>query len=227
MRFRSLHRWDLPPAEAIALQKRLAPQVIRRDDFQKIRIVAGVDLSLDDEKGIGYAGVVLFEFPSLVEVGRVQAAAPLTFPYVPGLLSFREGPVLLKAFQKMKVKPDLILFDGQGTAHPRRFGIASHLGLILDLPSIGCAKSLLCGTHEEPGLKRGSWSPILEKGETIGAVVRTRDGVKPVFVSIGHRVGLKTAIEIVLKCHDGVRIPKPTRVADQFAGSIKQTTAPS
>lgn len=216
MRFEALHSWDLTPQEAIRLQKRLSPCLLLQDDFEKILIVAGVDLALDETKRIGRAGIILFEYPSLKELGRASAEAPLAFPYIPGLLSFREGPILLKAFEKLKDLPDLILFDGQGIAHPRRFGIACHMGLLLDRPTIGCAKSRLCGEYQEPGPKRGSWSPLTDKGETIGAVLRTRDRIKPIFVSPGHRISLKTSIEIVLQCHDGFRIPKPTREADRF-----------
>ena len=216
------HRWDLSPREAALLQKRLAARVIRKDDFEKIEVIAGADLSLSADGKDAYAGIILYEFPSLKEIKRVWTKAPLVFPYIPGLLSFREGPILLKAFEKLDRLPDLILFDGQGIAHPRRLGIASHMGLLLDCPTIGCAKSLLCGKYEEPGKKRESFSLLTDQGETIGVVLRTRDRVKPIFVSLGHRVSLETAIRIVLECHSGYRIPKPTREADQFVGEIKR-----
>jgi deoxyribonuclease V len=222
MRFQWPHPQDLSPQEAIRLQKALSSRVILRDDFADVRIIAGADLALDETGRVGYAGVVLFKFPDFEEIDRVSAAAPLTLPDIPGLLSFREGPILLKAFEKLKHLPDLILFDGQGIAHPRRLGIASHMGLILERPTIGCAKSLLCGEYEEPGLKRGSWSPLVDKGETVGAVLRTRDNVKPIFVSPGHRISLETAFKIVLRSHDGFRIPKPTREADRFVATVKR-----
>ncbi len=220
MRFRQLHPWDLTPREAIALQKKLSSRVILWDDFGEIRTVAGADVAVDGHTG--YAGIVVFEFPSLHQNTRVSAQSPLTFPDVPGLLSFREGPILLKAFEKLQKLPDLILFDGQGFAHPRRFGIASHMGVLLNRPAIGCAKSRLYGEYREPARKRGSWSPLTDQEDTIGAVLRTRDGVNPIFVSIGHRVSLKSAIEIVLQCYDGVRIPKPTREADLYVKHLKK-----
>jgi deoxyribonuclease V len=215
------HSWDLFPEEAIELQKKLASQIVLRDDFGDICTIAGADLSLDVDKNIGFAGVILFDFPSLKEIERVSAEGPLNFPYIPGLLSFREGPILLKAFEKLRILPDLIAFDGQGIAHPRRLGIASHMGLILNRPSIGFGKSLLCGDYQEPGLTRGSWSPLIHRGETIGAVLRTRDKVKPIFVSPGHRVSLEGALRIALQCLDGYRLPKPTRLADRYVASVK------
>jgi deoxyribonuclease V len=216
-----LHRWDLPPRDAIDLQIQLASRLILEDEPGEFRTVAGADLSIDTRAGTGFAGVIVFEFPSLREVTRVSASGPLTFPYIPGLLSFREGPILLKAFEKLKEMPDVILFDGQGIAHPRRLGIASHLGLILNRPSIGCGKSLLCGSYQEPGPSKGDASPLEDEGEVIGAVLRTRDRVRPVFISPGHRISQSKAVAIALECTDGYRIPKPTRLADQFVGSIK------
>jgi deoxyribonuclease V len=147
---------------------------------------------------------------------------PLKFPYVPGLLSFREIPALLKAFAKLKRRPDLVFVDGQGLAHPRRLGIASHLGLWLDLPTIGCAKSRLCGEYREPGKKRGNFSPLLDRGEEIGAVLRSKDEVSPLFVSVGHRIGLASAIRLTLACHEGRRIPAPTRQADRLVAEVKR-----
>jgi deoxyribonuclease V len=217
-----MHSWNLTPTEAIALQKELSAQIILKDDFKKIKTLAGADLALSENKKEAYAGVIVFEFPSLKEIERIYTVEPLTFPYIPGLLSFREGPILLKAFEKLKNQPDLILFDGQGIAHPRRLGIASHMGLLLDRPTIGCAKSLLCGKYKEPGIKRGSGSPLIDHGEVIGAVLRTRDGVNPIFISVGHRISLESAIKIVLQCHSGFRIPKPTREADIFVGQLKK-----
>jgi deoxyribonuclease V len=216
------HSWKLSPREAIALQKELASQILRKNGFKKIKVIAGVDCSLSkDEKKI-HAGVILYEFPSLIEIRRVEATGPLDFPYVPGLLSFREIPTLIKAFEKLDKLPDLVLVDGQGLAHPRRLGIASHLGLILDRPTIGCAKSRLCGSFKGPGKKRGKWTPLMDKTERIGAVLRTRDGVNPIFVSVGHQITLKMAIRIVLQCDSGYRIPKPTREADFFVAKIKR-----
>ena len=179
-------------------------------------------MAFTQDKKKAIAGVILFDYPSLEEKERVYALAPLKFPYIPGLLSFREGPVLQKAFAKLRNPVDLIFFDGQGVAHPRRLGIASHMGILLDRPSIGCAKSRLCGVEKIPKEKRGLWTPLKDKDEIIGAVLRTRDGVKPLYVSVGHRVDLPTAIEWTLNCHDGTRIPKPTREADRWVGELKR-----
>ena len=172
--------------------------------------------------GLGYAGVIVYSLPELQEIERAFAVVSLTFPYVPGLLSFREGPALLAAFAKLRTEPDLLLFDAHGYAHPRRFGLASHLSVILDKPGIGVAKSRLIGEHKRPGSQKGSWAPLVDSGETIGAVLRTRDLVQPIFVSIGHRVDLKTAVELTLACSDGYRIPKPTREADHFVARLKR-----
>ena len=215
----------MSPRDAIELQKKLASQIRLEDEPAEIRTIAGADMSIDAQTGMGFAGVIVFEFPSLREIERVSVSAPLTFPYIPGLLSFREGPILLKAFEKLKTNPDVLLFDGQGIAHPRRLGIAGHMGLILDRPSIGCGKSLLCGVYREPDPEKGAMTPLVLDGEsgpeTVGTILRTRDRVKPIFVSPGHRISHRKAVDIVLQCLDGYRIPKPTRLADQFVGSIK------
>ena len=216
--------WDISPKQAVAIQRELAPKVIARDDFGEVKLVAGADMSISGDKKSGYAGVVLFEFPSLREVERVYAKVPLKFPYVPGLLSFREIPVLLKAFSKLSKKPDLVFVDGQGIAHPRRLGLASHLGLLLGLPTIGCAKSRLCGEYLEPGRKRGDSSPLLDKGEKVGVVLRSKDGVRPLFISVGHRVSLAGAVRWTLACHAGWRIPKPTREADLYVSQVKKNS---
>jgi deoxyribonuclease V len=216
------HSWNLTPKAAVALQRKLAPLVLRRDRFGKIKTIAGADLAFSEDKEEAIGAVLVFEFPSLKEIERVYVVAPVRFPYVPGLLSFREAPILLKAFEKLQHRPDMILIDGQGIAHPRRIGIASHLGLLLDRPTIGCAKSRLCGEYLEPNKKRGSFSPLLDHGEQVGAVLRTRDGVKPLFISTGHRVRLESAIRIVLECHSGFRLPKPTREADLWVSQLKK-----
>ena len=178
--------------------------------------------SWDPASGIGYAGVIVFRYPGLEEIERVWASGPAEFPYVPGLLSFREGPLLLRAFEKLRSDPDALFIDGQGFAHPRRFGIASHIGILLDKPTIGCAKSLLIGAHRELGPKRGNRAALRDRGETIGAALRTRDLVRPVYVSIGHRVSLDEAVRLTLRCSDGYRIPKPTRLADQYVGMLRR-----
>jgi deoxyribonuclease V len=182
-------------------------------------------MALDRNSATGFAGIVIFSFPELEIVERVAAEAPLTFPYVPGLLAFREAPVLLKAFSKLKRRPDLIMIDGQGIAHPRGLGIASHMGLILKTPTIGCAKSRLYGWHREPSEKRGSFTRLVdEKGVVVGAAVRTRNHTRPVYVSIGHKVDLMTAIRLTLACGRGYRIPEPTRQADSYVEEIKRSS---
>lgn len=209
------HPWDLSPQDALLLQAKLAGQVVRENQLETVTAVAGIDVGLQDD-GV-HAAVVVLNFPGLEIAARAVAMRRATFPYIPGLLSFREGPVILDAFQKLAQKPDLLIFDGQGIAHPRRLGIASHLGLLVDIPTIGCAKSRLCGRHEEPDFEHGSHVPLIDHGEIIGAVVRTRSGVKPVYVSIGHRIDLKTSIKYVLACCRGYRLPETTRQAHHLA----------
>ena len=210
------HRWDLSPAEACALQRDLAHRLLLEDAHGPWQSVAGVDVSV--KRGLARAAVVVLAYPTLDEVARATAERPVEFPYVPGLLSFREVPVVLEALKRLGALPDVLLVDGQGYAHPRRLGIASHLGVLLDHPTVGCAKSRLCGTYEEPPLERGSWAPLVEGDEVIGAVLRTRTGVKPVYVSSGHRVSLQSAVELVLACTAGFRLPEPIRRAHRAAG---------
>ncbi|HUI44018.1 MAG TPA: deoxyribonuclease V [Terriglobia bacterium] len=214
--------WNLTPRAAVRLQERLRERVELADRLGRVRCVAGADLAFDPATNLAFAGVIVFRFPGLEEVERQSAERPLRFPYVPGLLSFRESPVLLAAFRKLRTEPDVILVDGHGIAHPRRFGIACHLGLLLDKPTIGCAKSLLVGEHPEPARRAGSTAPLTLAGERVGAVLRTRDGVKPIFVTQGHRVSLETAVELVKGCLDGTRIPKPTREADHYVGRLRR-----
>ncbi|MDE3137734.1 MAG: deoxyribonuclease V [Acidobacteriota bacterium] len=215
-------RWAVTPAEARRIQLSLRDRVERRDRLGGLRRVAGADVALDLARGKAIAGVVIYRFPELQEIERVWAEKPLRFPYIPGLLSFREMPAILAAFESVRNEPDLIFYDGQGYAHPRRFGIACHLGVVLDCPTIGCAKSRLIGSHDEPAAERGGWAPLEDNGEGIGAVLRTRTGVKPIYVSVGHRVSLEKAIELVLAVSDGYRIPRPTRDADHFVGAVKR-----
>ena len=215
-------RWAVTPAEARLIQLSLRDRVERRDRMGEIRRVAGADVALDLAGGKAIAGVVVYSFPELREIERAWAEQPLRFPYIPGLLSFREMPAILAAFERVRNEPDLIFYDGHGYAHPRRFGIACHLGLVLDCPTVGCAKSRLIGRHGEPPAERGGWAPLEDKGERVGAVLRTRSGVKPIYVSVGHRVSLERAIEFVLAVSDGYRIPRPTRDADHFVGAVKR-----
>jgi deoxyribonuclease V len=221
MRLAVSHPWDLPTDEATALQTRLADMVVAETTFDPgaVQTVAGVDVGFQDD--VARAAVVVLSFPELEPVDCAVAETPLTFPYVPGLLAFREGPSVLAALEKLAIWPDLLVFDAQGLAHPRRLGLAAHLGVILDWPSIGCAKSRLVGAHNEPGEAVGDWVLLHDKGQTIGAVVRTRAGVKPLFVSIGHRVDLPTAIGFVLRCTRGYRLPETTRYAHKAAGGAK------
>ncbi len=214
MNFSDLHPWNLSPKEAVALQRELAERVSLRDELpDPVRFVAGVDVSCSRFAPQVYAAVVLFDLVESILVETATAQAAESFPYVPGLLSFRELPVVLEAFRRLQKVPDVVLVDGQGIAHPRRFGIASHLGLWLDLPTIGCAKSRLCGEHGEPGKNRGDWSSLIDAREEIGRVVRTRDRIKPLFVSPGHKVGMELAVRVVLACGRGYRLPEPTRQA--------------
>jgi len=215
-----LSRFDLSPAEARRVQTQIPPLVVRKNRFGNIRTVGGADIALDGSTG--YAACIVYSLPELREQERAWSARELKFPYVPGLLSFREIPLLLETFAKLRRQPDLILADGHGWAHPRRAGLACHLGLLMDTPTIGCAKSLLVGKYEMPGLQRGSVSALLDKGERIGTVLRTRHGVRPVFVSCGHRVSLATSVRLILQCCDGYRIPKPQREADRWVKQLKQ-----
>ncbi len=211
-----LHPWDVTPEEAVALQEKLRGLVRVEADLGPVRRVAGVDVSFRKERA--RAAVVLLSFPDLEVVEQALAEVPVPMPYIPGLLSFREGPAVLAAFERLTLWPDLVLFDGQGIAHPRRLGLASHMGLFLDLPSVGCAKSRLCGHYQEPGPDKGDWSPLHDSGEVIGAVLRTRPGTRPLFVSPGHRVDLETAVHYVLACTTRYRLPETTRQAHRLAG---------
>jgi deoxyribonuclease V len=211
------HRWDLEPKQAVALQEALAAAVERVDRFGPVRRVAGIDVGFEDAGRLTRAAVVVLDFPSLVPLEQVVARLPTRFPYVPGLLSFREAPAVLEALSRLAQAPDLILYDGQGIAHPRRFGVASHVGLLADLPSIGVAKTRLIGNHVEPAQVRGAWAALADRGETIGAVLRTRAGARPVFVSIGHRIGLDSAIAWVMACTTRFRLPETTRRAHRLA----------
>ena len=212
-----LHEWNLKPAEAIALQKELAKRVIREDQLGEVRTIAGVDMAINEQNGMARAAVVLLSFPELEILERHVYEEPVRMAYVPGLLSFREIPCILGAFARLKQQPDLVMVDGQGIAHPRRLGIASHLGLWINLPTIGCAKSILVGSHPALGDEVGSWVPLKDRGEIIGAVLRTRSHVKPMIISLGHRISLETSIHYVLACSKGYRLPEPTRQADKLS----------
>jgi deoxyribonuclease V len=213
------HPWDVTPQEAIAIQERLRHKVVRADQIGAVRSVAGVDVGFEANGAVTRAAVVILSYPALEIQERVIARRPTAFPYVPGLLSFREVPAILDALEQLSIRPDLLLCDGQGLAHPRRFGLACHLGVLVDLPSIGVGKSRLVGSHEPLGAARGERQPLQDSDETIGMVLRTRTGVKPLFVSIGHRVSLETAVSFVLRCGGKYRLPEPIRQAHHLASS--------
>ena len=222
MQYRSLHSWDVTSAEARELQNQLRTRVIETDQFGTINTVAGVDIGL--KKDIALASVVVLSFPELQVVDCEVAECPVRFPYIPGLLSFREIPPLLTAFTRLQTEPDLVIVDGQGIAHPRRFGLASHLGLILDKPTIGCAKSRLWGRYEEPRIEQGAYTYLTDKEEVIGVSVRTRTNVRVVYVSIGHKISLDSARTFTLACCRGYRLPETTRHAHNAAsGKIPKT----
>ncbi|MGH9732552.1 MAG: deoxyribonuclease V [Candidatus Acidiferrales bacterium] len=222
MGYLRLHRWRVTPREAARIQLRIRERLELTDRLPRIRTVAGADLAFDMARNRAIAGVVVYRYPEMEEVERVWAEVPITFPYVPGLLSFREMPALLKVFSRVRNAPDLIFYDGHGYAHPRRFGIACHLGVLLDRPTVGCAKSLLVGTHGDLPERAGSWTPLRDGDEIIGAVLRTRDGVNPIYVTQGHRISLTRAMEFVSSVLDGYRIPRPTRDADRFVAAVKR-----
>lgn len=217
MRAKLRHSWNLTPSEAIALQHRLRSRVVKLGRPQPVRYVAGTDVGFERGGGITRAAVALLSFPGLELVDHAVARLPTRFPYVPGLLSFREMPALLDAMARLKGLPDLVLCDGHGYAHPRRFGIASHLGVYLGIPSIGVAKSRLVGEHGQPMQRRGAWVPLRDRGETIGAVLRTRPHTLPVYVSIGHRVSLAVAVRYAMACTTAYRLPETTRWAHRLA----------
>jgi deoxyribonuclease V len=204
-------------AHARAVQDELRHKVRRVNDFPALRRIAGVDVGYDNALGLAQASVVVVSLDTMQPLEQVQAFMPAEFPYITGLLSFRELPVLIAALARLKTMPDLLMVDGQGIAHPRRLGIASHLGVWLDMPTIGVAKSRLVGKFETPALAKGSQTPLLDKGEHIGAVLRSRDNVAPLFISPGHRVDIPTAVELTRRCLTRFRLPEPTRLADKYS----------
>lgn len=220
MKISQRHAWSLTVDEAIKIQENLRDEVITEDKLKEpVQYVAGVDMGFEADGTISRAAVAVLSFPDLQLQETSLALRPTTFPYIPGFLSFREIPAVLDALEKIKTIPDLILCDGQGIAHPRRFGIACHLGLIVDIPTIGVAKSLFVGKHEDLPETRGSYQPLIDKGETIGVVLRTRTKVKPLYISSGHRISLPTAIDYVLRCTTKYRLPETTRIADKLASA--------
>jgi deoxyribonuclease V len=234
MHIKKLHDWDLSYSQARELQVRLAGKVQFTPLKEMPKLVAGLDCALSPDKQRILAAVVVLRFPGVVQglwepleksefelIETSNASRKLSFPYIPGLLSFREAPVCIAAVEKLKNEPDVFMIDGQGIAHPRRLGLAAHLGLFFDKPTIGCAKSRLIGSFEEPSEEKGAHSPLMDRNEIIGAVVRTRENVKPVFVSVGSKCLLKDVIEITLACTTKYRLPEPTRLAHQFVSELK------
>jgi deoxyribonuclease V len=223
MNAQALHPWQVTTHEAIAIQKQLRTQVITHNEAGEIRYIAGADISTAKDSPRAFAGVVVLSYPALEVVEERGIEDEVSFPYVPGLLAFREGPSLIKVFEQLRTEPDVLVFDGQGLAHPRGMGIATHLGIVFDKPSIGCAKSLLFGRYQEPGQEKGAWADLRDpQGRIIGAVVRSKPKTTPIFVSIGHRLDLPTAVQILIDCARGVRIPEPTRLAHHLVTRLSR-----
>ncbi len=222
--YEQLHEWNLTPHEAVELQKQLRERVRIAPLTRKIETVAGADISFNKFSPVMYAGVVVLSLPTLEVVEEVGVVSETQFPYVPGLLSFRESPLVLEAWAKLQTEPDAVMFDGQGIAHPRRVGIASHVGLLINRPTFGCAKSVLVGKYEEPLAARGAWTPLIDpkNKETVGAALRTKTNVQPIFVSPGHLIDLAGAIELTLACDGGYRQPEPTRRAHHLVNALRR-----
>jgi deoxyribonuclease V len=222
MRIHPLHPWDLKPPAAAPLQRQLAARVEAHPPLPRWAVVAGADVSYNRFSSTFYAGVVVLRAPDWTVVEERSAVLESTFPYVPGLLSFREAPALLAAFAKVRAEPDVVMLDGQGLAHPRRFGLACHVGLWLDRPCLGCAKSVLTGRYENLGREAGSRAPLVDRGQVVGAALRTKTGVQPVFVSVGHKIDLDSAVAVVLGSCRGYRIPEPTRRAHEYVNAVRR-----
>ncbi len=224
MKYLKLHPWNVNYKEAVEIQKRLKKQIILKNSFKNLngKLIAGADVSYDKEIDRFYAGVVVFELQTMQKIEEVTASGKVSFPYSPGLRSFRESPILLRAFSKVKKTPDIIILDAQGIAHPRGIGLASHIGLLLNKPSIGCAKTRLIGKYDNVGKEAGYYSQLTIKGKAVGVVLRTRKNVKPVFVSPGHKIDLATSIDIVLKSCRGYKLPEPTRQAHNLVTKVRK-----
>ncbi|HEX79226.1 MAG TPA: deoxyribonuclease V [Dehalococcoidia bacterium] len=218
MKIKRLHDWQVNTDEAMEIQRRMAIMVVRSGEVTAPRLIAGVDATVGIGGGVARAAVVVLRYPELKVAAVKVAEGELGMPYIPGLLSFRESPLILAAFEKLSCVPDLIIVDGQGIAHPRRIGLASHIGLFLDIATIGCAKSRLCGVHEPVGEEFGSYTELVDNGETVGFALRTKVGVKPLYVSTGHKLSPENAAYWVMKCCRGYRLPEPTRLAHLAAG---------
>ncbi|WAC48862.1 deoxyribonuclease V [Asticcacaulis sp. SL142] len=223
-----MHRFYIPKSEseARAIQEELRREIRLFDDFDKIETIAGVDVGYDIENGLAHASIVTMSIDDLKPIEAVEASVPVDFPYIPGLLAFREIPAVLDALDGLITRPDLFMVDGQGIAHPRRLGIAAHLGVLLNKPAIGVAKSRLTGRYDMPGIHKGEQSALMAGGEQIGVVLRSKDEVNPLFVSPGHRLSMKTAVDITLRCLTRFKLPEPTRLADKLSKvrPVKQMT---
>jgi deoxyribonuclease V len=217
---KSLHSWNVSADEAIQIQENLRSRIILKTDFSKVRTIGGGDVAYSKKRNLLFGAIVVLSFPQMDTLDIAKAYGMVRFPYIPGLFSFREGPILIKTFQRLKTKPDVMLYDGQGIAHPREFGLASHMGLWLDLPSVGCAKTPLVDEFTSPGSSKGSFELIRRKGKEVGVVLRTKDNVKPLFVSPGHRIDLPTSIQLILESCQGFRIPEPLRQAHHVSREI-------
>jgi deoxyribonuclease V len=220
MKAHKLHEWEVSSALAREIQLSLAKRVVTENGVINPRLIAGIDISSPDAHGVARGAVVVLSYPELNIVEIEIAQGKITMPYIPGLLSFRESPLILAACEKLSNIPDLVLIDGQGIAHPRRLGLASHVGLFLGLPTIGCAKSILCGQHQPLAEEAGSHAELFDHGEIIGAALRTKSGVKPIYVSVGHKIDLVSALQWVINCCRGYRLPEPTRLAHIAAGGM-------
>jgi deoxyribonuclease V len=219
---RALHDWNLTPREAIEIQKRLRNLVNNEQRTTEVKRIAGADVSFNKFSETIYTGIVVLSFPELEIIESVGIRSVAKFPYVPGLLSFRETPSLLEAWERLKTKPDVLMLDGQGLAHPRRFGFACHVGVLLELPTIGCAKSILVGEHGDLDSAAGSQAPLIDRGELVGVALRTKKNVTPVYVSTGHLIDLASAVDLVLKSASRYRQPEPTRQAHLLVNRIRR-----
>lgn len=215
------HPWRVTTRKALEIQQELKKYLVPHGHWNGPGLIAGADASYSRKSMFVYAAVVVMQWPGLETVETSSAVGEVVFPYVPGLLTFREGPVLMDAFSQLQCLPGIVIFDGQGVAHPRGMGLAAHMGVLLDIPSIGCAKSRLVGEHSPPGVAPGDWSALYVKGQMVGAVLRTKRGVKPVFVSPGHRLGVETSIRVVMETCEGYRMPEPLRRAHQLVNSLR------
>lgn len=222
-----LHSWTVTPAEAVALQNQLRQQIRLKPLPTAPATIAGCDISFNKYEETVYAGIVVLRLDTLEVLEEVGVVSTATFPYVPGLLTFREGPALMEAWEKLTIEPDVVMFDGHGMAHPRRMGIATHMGLWINRPSFGCGKTVLAGRFDDPAPERGNWTPMLHRGEVVGAAVRTKNKVSPVFISPGHLIDLPTAIDLTLRCDGGYRLPEPTRRAHLFVNSLRRAHLPA